>query len=196
MLENMLNLESFGIIIILYLIGSIPFAILTSKIFDLPDPRTFGSKNPGATNVLRSGNKFAALFTLVGDALKGFIPMIYMMSCDYEIYELYLISFTILIGHCFPVTLGFKGGKGVATSLGILLALSPLVALMVIITWAIIYYLFKVSGVSALIGFLLLPFFMFSIGSDSYMIMISFVNVIFIYLTHKKNILEFLSSQT
>ena len=78
MLENMLNLESFGIIIILYLIGSIPFAILTSKIFDLPDPRTFGSKNPGATNVLRSGNKFAALFTLAGDALKGFIPMIYL----------------------------------------------------------------------------------------------------------------------
>ena len=196
MLENMLNLESFGIIIILYLIGSIPFAILTSKIFDLPDPRTFGSKNPGATNVLRSGNKFAALFTLAGDALKGFIPMIYMMSCDYEIYELYLISFTILIGHCFPVTLGFKGGKGVATSLGILLALSPLVAIMVIMTWAIIYYLFKISGVSALIGFLLLPFFMFLINSDSYMIMISFVNVIFIYLTHKKNILEFLSGQT
>ena len=196
MLENMLNLESFSIIIILYLIGTIPFAILTSKIFDLPDPRTFGSKNPGATNVLRSGNKFAAFFTLAGDALKGFIPMIYMMSCDYEIYELYLISFTILIGHCFPVTLGFKGGKGVATSLGILLALSPLVAIMVIMTWAIIYYLFKVSGVSALIGFLLLPFFMFLINSDSYMIMISFVNVIFIYLTHKKNILEFLSGQT
>ena len=186
MLENMLNLESFSIIIILYLIGTIPFAILTSKIFDLPDPRTFGSKNPGATNVLRSGNKFAAFFTLAGDALKGFIPMIYMMSCDYEIYELYLISFTILIGHCFPVTLGFKGGKGVATSLGILLALSPLVAIMVIMTWAIIYYLFKISGVSALIGFLLLPFFMFLINSDSYMVMISFVNVIFIYLTHKK----------
>ena len=196
MLDNMLNLESFGIIIILYLIGSIPFAILTSKIFALPDPRTFGSKNPGATNVLRSGNKFAALFTLAGDALKGFIPMIYMMSCDYEIYELYLISFTILIGHCFPVTLGFKGGKGVATSLGILLALSPLVAIMVIMTWVIIYYLFKISGVSALIGFLLLPFFMFLVNSDNYMVMISFMNVIFIYLTHKKNILEFLSSQT
>ena len=196
MLENMLNLESFSIIIILYLIGTIPFAILTSKIFDLPDPRTFGSKNPGATNVLRSGNKFAAFFTLAGDALKGFIPMIYMMSCDYEIYELYLISFTILIGHCFPVTLGFKGGKGVATSLGILLALSPLVAIMVIMTWVIIYYLFKISGVSALIGFLLLPFFMFLVNSDNYMVMISFMNVIFIYLTHKKNILEFLSSQT
>ena len=196
MLENMLNLESFSIIIILYLIGTIPFAILTSKIFDLPDPRTFGSKNPGATNVLRSGNKFAAFFTLAGDALKGFIPMIYMMSCDYEIYELYLISFTILIGHCFPVTLGFKGGKGVATSLGILLALSPLVAIMVIMTWVLIYYLFKISGVSALIGFLLLPFFMFLINSDNYMVMISFVNVIFIYLTHKKNILEFLSSQS
>ena len=93
-----------------------------------------------------------------------------------------------------PITLRFKGGKGVATSLGILFALAPIVASLVVLTWLTIYYLFKVSGVSALIGFLLLPFFMFLMGSDSNMIMISFANVVFIYLTHKQNILEFMSN--
>ena len=101
----------------------------------------------------------------------------------------------ILLGHCYPITLKFKGGKGVATSLGILFALVPIVAFLVVLTWLIIYYLFKVSGVSALIGFLLLPFFMFLINNDPFMIMISFANVIFIFLTHKKNIIQFMSSQ-
>ena len=89
----------------------------------------------------------------------------------------------ILTGHCYPITLKFKGGKGVATSLGILFALAPMVASLVILTWLTIYYLFKVSGVSALIGFLLLPFFMFVMNGDNNMIMISFANVIFIYFT-------------
>ena len=194
MIENMFNMETFIIIIIFYLLGSISFAVLSSKLFNLPDPRSFGSKNPGATNVMRSGNKLAAFFTLSGDILKGYIPIIYMLNQGFHIYELYLLSFMILIGHCYPITLRFKGGKGVATSLGILFALAPIVASLVVLTWLIIYYLFKVSGVSALIGFLLLPFFMFLMGSDSNMIMISFANVVFIYLTHKQNILEFMSN--
>tara|TARA_B100001559_G_scaffold304612_1_gene294203 strand:+ start:725 stop:1288 length:564 start_codon:yes stop_codon:yes gene_type:complete len=187
-------METFIIIIIFYLLGSISFAVLSSKLFNLPDPRSFGSKNPGATNVMRSGNKLAAFFTLSGDILKGYIPIIYMLNQGFHIYELYLLSFMILIGHCYPITLRFKGGKGVATSLGILFALAPIVASLVVLTWLTIYYLFKVSGVSALIGFLLLPFFMFLMGSDSNMIMISFANVVFIYLTHKQNILEFMSN--
>ncbi len=194
MIENMFNMETFIIIIIFYLLGSISFAVLSSKLFNLPDPRSFGSKNPGATNVMRSGNKLAAFFTLSGDILKGYIPIIYMLNQGFHIYELYLLSFMILIGHCYPITLRFKGGKGVATSLGILFALAPIVASLVVLTWLTIYYLFKVSGVSALIGFLLLPFFMFLMGSDSNMIMISFANVVFIYLTHKQNILEFMSN--
>ena len=194
MIENMFNMETFIIIVIFYLLGSISFAVLSSKLFNLPDPRSFGSKNPGATNVMRSGNKLAAFFTLSGDILKGYIPIIYMLNQGFHIYELYLLSFMILIGHCYPITLRFKGGKGVATSLGILFALAPIVASLVVLTWLTIYYLFKVSGVSALIGFLLLPFFMFMMGSDSNMIMISFANVVFIYLTHKQNILEFMSN--
>ena len=80
MSENMINIETFIIIILLYLLGSIPFAVVSSKIFNLPDPRSFGSKNPGATNVMRSGNKLAALFTLLGDGLKGFIPISFLLS--------------------------------------------------------------------------------------------------------------------
>ena len=195
MSENMINTETFIIIVLLYLLGSIPFAVVSSKIFNLPDPRSFGSKNPGATNVMRSGNKLAALFTLLGDGLKGFIPISFLLSHGFIEYELYLLSFLILIGHCYPITLNFKGGKGVATSLGILLALVPLVAMCVIMLWLLVYYLFKVSGVSALVGFLLLPLFMYLFNDDSYMIILSFFNVIFIYLTHKKNIVEFLSNQ-
>ena len=196
MSENMINTETFIIIVLLYLLGSIPFAVVSSKIFNLPDPRSFGSKNPGATNVMRSGNKLAALFTLLGDGLKGFIPISFLLGHGFIEYELYLLSFVILIGHCYPVTLNFKGGKGVATSLGILFALIPLVAMCVIILWLLVYYLFKVSGVSALVGFLLLPLFMYLFNNDSYMIVLSFFNVIFIYLTHKKNIVDFLSNQS
>ena len=191
----MFNTETLIIMIIFYLLGSISFAVISSKIFSIPDPRSFGSKNPGATNILRSGNKYAAIFTLIGDSLKGFIPVLYILNQNFNMNELYLLSFIILLGHCYPITLKFKGGKGVATSLGILFALVPIVAFLVVLTWLIIYYLFKVSGVSALIGFLLLPFFMFLINNDPFMIMISFANVIFIFLTHKKNIIEFMSSQ-
>ena len=191
----MFNTETFAIMIIFYLLGSISFAVISSKIFSIPDPRSFGSKNPGATNILRSGNKYAAFFTLIGDSLKGFIPVLYILNQNFNMNELYLLSFMILLGHCYPITLKFKGGKGVATSLGILFALVPIVAFLVVLTWLIIYYLFKVSGASALIGFLLLPFFMFLINNDPFMIMISFANVIFIFLTHKKNILQFMSSQ-
>ena len=178
MSENMINTETFIIIVLLYLLGSIPFAVVSSKIFNLPDPRSFGSKNPGATNVMRSGNKLAALFTLLGDGLKGFIPISFLLSHGVIEYELYLLSFLILIGHCYPITLNFKGGKGVATSLGILFALTPLVAMCVIMSWLLVYYLFKVSGVSALVGFLLLPLFMYLFTDDSYMIILSFFNVI------------------
>ena len=191
----MFNTETFAIMIIFYLLGSISFAVISSKIFSIPDPRSFGSKNPGATNILRSGNKYAAFFTLIGDSLKGFIPVLYILNQNFSMNELYLLSFMILLGHCYPITLKFKGGKGVATSLGILFALVPIVAFLVVLTWLIVYYLFKVSGVSALIGFLLLPFFMFLINNDPFMIMISFINVIFIFLTHKKNIIQFMSSQ-
>ena len=180
MLENIFNLEMLIISVGLYLIGSIPFAIISAKLFNLPDPRSFGSKNPGATNVLRSGNKYAAFLTLVGDGLKGLIPVLFLMETTIPVYQIYLLSFFLLVGHTFPVTLNFKGGKGVATSIGILLSLNPIVAALLIITWLLTYYIFKVSGLSALIGFLLLPLFMFIASAEIYMVAISFANVFFI----------------
>ena len=132
MLENIFNLEMLIISVGLYLIGSIPFAIISAKLFNLPDPRSFGSKNPGATNVLRSGNKYAAFLTLVGDGLKGLIPVLFLMETTIPVYQIYLLSFFLLVGHTFPVTLNFKGGKGVATSIGILLSLNPIVAALLI----------------------------------------------------------------
>ncbi|MBT3548983.1 MAG: glycerol-3-phosphate 1-O-acyltransferase PlsY [Gammaproteobacteria bacterium] len=196
MLENIFNLEMLIISVGLYLIGSIPFAIISAKLFNLPDPRSFGSKNPGATNVLRSGNKYAAFLTLVGDGLKGLIPVLFLMETTIPVYQIYLLSFFLLVGHTFPVTLNFKGGKGVATSIGILLSLNPIVAALLIITWLLTYYIFKVSGLSALIGFLLLPLFMFIASAEIYMVAISFANVFFIFMTHKKNIVNFLSDES
>lgn len=196
MLENMLNIDILGISLILYIIGSIPFAVIVSAIFRLPDPRLFGSKNPGATNVMRSGNKIAGICTLLGDALKGYIPVYVLLSMGFENSATYLLSFFLLIGHTFPVTLNFKGGKGVATSLGILLALNIFIGLFFIVIWLLIYYFFKVSGVSALMGFLFLPLYFFLLNENSYMIAISFLNLIFIFLTHKGNIVDFLSNKS
>ena len=196
MSENIFNLEMLIISSVLYLIGSIPFAIISSKIFKLPDPRSFGSQNPGATNVLRSGNKYAAFLTLIGDGLKGFIPVFFLMETNIQPQLIYLLSFFLLIGHVFPITLNFKGGKGVATSIGILLSVNIIAAVLLIITWLSVYYIFKISGLSALIGFLLLPLFMFMTSADTYMIAISFINVLFIFMTHKKNIMGFLSNES
>ena len=195
MLENIFNIDMLGVCLILYIIGSIPFAIIISSLFRLPDPRSFGSNNPGATNVMRSGNKIAGILTLLGDALKGYIPVYILLTMGYQNYEAYLLSFLILVGHTFPIFLKFKGGKGVATSLGILLSLNLLIGLFFIIIWLFIYYLFKISGVSALVGFLLLPLYFFLLGETSYMTAVSFLNLIFIFLTHKSNIIYFLSNK-
>ena len=135
MLENMLIIDMLVVSLILYIVGSIPFAVIISALFRLPDPRSFGSNNPGATNVMRSGNKYAGIFTLIGDALKGYIPVYVLLTMGFENYETYLLSFLILIGHTFPIFLKFKGGKGVATSLGILLSLNILIGLFFIVIW-------------------------------------------------------------
>ena len=131
--------------------------------------------------------------TLIGDGFKGLIPVLFLVEMNIPVYQVYLLSFFLLIGHVFPITLNFKGGKGVATSIGILIALNYITAGLLIMTWLFMYYIFKVSGLSALIGFLLLPLFMFIASAgliyDSHIICI---NMLFIFMTHKKNIVEFL----
>ena len=188
MLENMINDYLISIYILMYLIGSIPFAIITSKIFALPDPRSYGSHNPGATNVYRSGNKLAAIITLTGDFLKGYIPIMVLFNSNLLNYEIYALAYLILLGHIFPITLKFKGGKGVATSLGILLALNYLIGTVVILIWLIIFFTSRVSGLSAIISFLFLPIIVVIFEEHEFMLALSIINMITILLTHRKNI--------
>ena len=136
--------------IIAYLFGSISSAIIISKLFGLTDPRKVGSGNPGATNVLRSGNKTAAALTLLGDMLKGLIPVLLAKYFTNDPVTIAFVSMAAFFGHLFPIYFGFKGGKGVATALGVYLALHPLLFAGFTICWIAIAYFFRYSSLAAL----------------------------------------------
>jgi acyl phosphate:glycerol-3-phosphate acyltransferase len=140
-----------------YLLGSVPFAIISSKIFGLSDPRTYGSGNPGATNVLRSGNKKAALVTLLGDALKGWLAVFAAQQMGFANNLIGLVALAVFFGHLFPVFLKFKGGKGVATAAGVLLALDPILGLAVLGTWAFVAFAARYSSLAAVLAAALAP---------------------------------------
>jgi glycerol-3-phosphate acyltransferase PlsY len=142
--------------VIAYLIGSVSFAVVVSKAYGLSDPRTYGSKNPGATNVLRSGNKAAAVLTLLGDALKGWLAVFLAQHYgpQYGVGEagIALVAVAVFLGHLYPVFFRFQGGKGVATALGILLALDLWLGLATLATWIIIAAFFRYSSLASLIS--------------------------------------------
>lgn len=146
-------------IIAAYLVGSIPFAMISSKIFGLADPRTYGSGNPGATNVLRSGNKKAALFTLIGDALKGTLAVVVAKQMGLDDTTIALVALAVFLGHLYPVFLGFKGGKGVATAAGVLFALDPILGAAVAGTWLLVAYVSRYSSLAALVAAAAAPLF-------------------------------------
>ena len=135
-----------------YLLGSVPFAMISSRVFGLADPRTYGSGNPGATNVLRSGNKKAALMTLIGDALKGAVAVIVAQQMGFSDTVIGLVALAVFLGHLYPIVLKFKGGKGVATAAGVLLALDPILGLAVAGTWLLVAYVSRYSSLAALIA--------------------------------------------
>lgn len=135
-----------------YLLGSVPFAMISSKVFGLADPRTYGSGNPGATNVLRSGNKKAALMTLIGDALKGSVAVLIAQQMGLSNTVIALVALAVFLGHLYPVFLKFKGGKGVATAAGVLLALDPILGLTVTGIWLLVAYVSRYSSLAALIA--------------------------------------------
>lgn len=135
-----------------YLLGSIPFAMISSKVFGLADPRSYGSGNPGATNVLRSGNKKAALMTLIGDALKGTLAVVVARQMEFSDTMIALVALAVFVGHLYPIFLKFKGGKGVATAAGVLLALDPVLGLAVAGTWLLVAYVSRYSSLAALIA--------------------------------------------
>jgi glycerol-3-phosphate acyltransferase PlsY len=146
-----------------YLIGSISFAVVVSKLFGLADPRTYGSKNPGATNVLRSGNKKAAILTLLGDGVKGWfavwLAQKYGPQFGVEASGIALVAVAVFLGHLWPVFFRFVGGKGVATALGVLLGLNIWVGLGTFATWLVVAYAFRYSSLAALIASVFAPFY-------------------------------------
>lgn len=140
-----------------YLIGSIPFAVVVSKIFGLQDPRSYGSGNPGATNVLRSGNKSAAILTLIGDAAKGWFAVWLSQRLLGAPDEVAFTAVVVFLGHLYPVFLNFKGGKGVATAVGVILAVQPLLALICLAIWILTAVISKMSSLAALISSICAP---------------------------------------
>ena len=149
------------VVVAAYLIGSISFAVVVSRAFRLPDPREYGSGNPGATNVLRSGRKAAAVLTLLGDSAKGWVAVFAAGQGVAGATDLAmaLAAVAVILGHMFPVFHGFRGGKGVATALGVLLALNPYLALGTLTTWIIIAVFFRYSSLAALISAVFAAFF-------------------------------------
>ena len=144
-------------IVAAYLLGSVPFAMISSRIFGLADPRSYGSGNPGATNVLRSGNKKAALVTLIGDALKGWVAVFVAQKMGFSDNVIGLVALAVFFGHLFPVFLRFRGGKGVATAAGVLFALDPLLGLAVLGTWLFVAFAFRYSSLAAVLAAGLAP---------------------------------------
>ena len=144
-----------------YLLGSLTFAVFVCKLLGIPDPRTFGSKNPGSSNVLRSGSKLAALLTLLLDALKGFIPVLlvklYGESYGLGAGTMALVGLAAFFGHLYPVFFKFKGGKGVATAAGVILAVSWPLGLATLGTWLIIAFFFRYSSLAALVAAVFAP---------------------------------------
>ena len=183
-----LNTELVVIVIALctYFFAAIPFGLVFARVAGLGDIRKIGSGNIGATNVLRSGNKKIAVLTLLFDALKGSLAVL-VSSCFIPGHE-YAIGFLAIFAHIFPVYLKFKGGKGVATTLGVYLAWDPTFGLLVLATWLLTAKLFKVSSLSALVAALLAPFFAYFLGVDSAVIPFTALIAVTLLYTHRDNI--------
>lgn len=179
-------------VLIAYLLGSISSAIVVSKLMQLPDPRASGSGNPGATNVLRVGGKRAGAITLLGDLLKGLIPVIVARALGFSEAVVAMTALAAFVGHLFPVYFGFKGGKGVATGLGVLLGLSPALAGIVLGIWCLILALFRYSSLAALTAVVLgLVYAWDEIPADYYIVYV--IITIAILWRHRANIVRLLN---
>jgi len=179
------------IILISYIFGSIPFGLLLTKIFLKKDIRKIGSGNIGATNVFRSGNKFIGYLTLLLDIFKAVLPLIYI-KFNYTDF-IYISALSIFLGHIFPVWLKFKGGKGVATYVGILLSINLIYGFIFIITWIIIFLISKYSSLSSLVGAISIPIYLFF--SDAKQIIFFGIMFILIFYTHRENIKRLINKE-
>jgi glycerol-3-phosphate acyltransferase PlsY len=186
-------------IVAAYLLGSIAFGILVSKLFGLPDPRTVGSGNIGATNVARSGKKSAAILTLLGDVFKGWFPVWLALQSGMTMWVVSSVGLAVFFGHLYPIYHSFKGGKGVATALGVMLAISPMLALAALLTWVFVFAVSRYSSLAALAAAALAPVYAWFllanadnvIGVSHYVLMV-LVMSIFLIWRHRSNIKKLL----
>jgi glycerol-3-phosphate acyltransferase PlsY len=161
--ENILNIlaHPVSVVILSYLLGSLSFAVIVSRFMGLSDPRSYGSKNPGATNVLRSGNKKAAVLTLLFDAIKGWVPMVWVLNHGGPLGlaegTAAAAGLAAFLGHLYPIFFRFQGGKGVATALGVLMGVSPILGLGVALTWVGVAWFSRYSSLAALLASVLAP---------------------------------------
>ncbi|MFT3664642.1 glycerol-3-phosphate 1-O-acyltransferase PlsY [Piscinibacter sp.] len=179
-----------------YLIGSLSFAVIVSRLMGLSDPRSYGSGNPGATNVLRSGNKAAAILTLLFDALKGYVPvlLVALFGAPYGLGEgtAALVGLAAFLGHLWPVFFGFKGGKGVATAAGVILALNPWLGAATLLTWVIIAVFFRYSSLAAIVAAVFAPFYQLLIwGGGPIAVAVAVMGLLLIW-RHSANIRKLL----
>ena len=182
-----------------YLLGSVSFAVVMSKVFGLADPRTYGSGNPGATNVLRSGKKAAAALTLLGDAAKGWLAVflaIHFAPHDGQgLLMVALVALAVFLGHVFPVFLKFKGGKGVATALGVLMALSLWMGLAVLATWLLVAVVFRYSSLAALVAAIAAPLYAMLFHLRTELVLATAIMSLLLIWRHKSNIQNLLTGK-
>ena len=174
--------------VLAYLLGSISSAVVIARLRGLPDPRSIGSKNPGATNILRYGGKKAAILTLAGDVLKGVVPVLIAHALTADPAIIALTGFGAFLGHLFPVFFGFRGGKGVATALGVWLAINPWVGLALLVTWLAMALLFRYSSLSALTASVAAPFYVAWLSPGPAYLAVMIVMSAILIFRHRSNI--------
>jgi glycerol-3-phosphate acyltransferase PlsY len=191
--------HSYMALFIAYCAGSLSFAIIVSKFMKLNDPRSYGSNNAGATNVMRSGNKKAALLTLIGDLLKGTIVVLvfkHLFNHNIDVQTITaLAGVLVVIGHIYPLFFKFKGGKGVATAFGVMLGFNPILALLLVVTWGVVFKISKISSLSALTATVLSPVYAFLLMGNNTYFGATLVIAFFVLYKHKENVFRLFSGQ-
>lgn len=192
-----MDITLFGYLLIVasYVIGSLSSAIILCKLAGLPDPRTEGSGNPGATNVMRIGGKKLAALTLLGDLLKGLIPVVVVKLIGQSDLTVSLVAIAAFLGHLFPLFFNFKGGKGVATAFGAILGLNFFVGLCAFAVWIVVFILTKISSLSALLAAVSVPFFLYFFDAPSSTVWAVIFMDLFLIYRHKANIKRLLSGE-
>lgn len=194
-----MNYSLYIMLVVAYLLGSLSFAIIVSKFMKMDDPRSYGSHNAGATNVMRSGNKKAAAFTLLGDLVKGLLVVLIarflMRGIEGGEAIVGICGILVVIGHIYPIFFKFKGGKGVATAVGVLLGFNPWLALLLVATWVVVFKTTKISSLAAILACLLAPVFAYVLFGNTSYFGATLIISIFVIFKHRSNIMRLVKGQ-